>query len=84
MHFMAETHLAAAPTPEILALVPAEQARGVDLDTEGVRRNFFLAWDMSSVWQVFAVDSRTKLDSVLVSFPLHPYVTERVVQLGDA
>jgi muconolactone delta-isomerase len=84
MQFMVESHFAAAPTAEILALVPAEQARGAELDTEGVRRNLFLASDTSSVWQVFAVDSRATLDTVLASFPLHAYLTERVVELGDA
>ncbi len=84
MQFMVESHFAAAPTAEILALIPAEQARGTELDTEGVRRNLFLASDMSSVWQVFAVDSRATLDTVLASFPLHAYLAERVVELGDA
>ena len=84
MQFMVETQFAAPPTAAILALVPAEQARGAELETEGVRRNLFLASDMSTVWQVFAVDSRASLDTLLASFPLHAYLTERVVELGDA
>jgi muconolactone delta-isomerase len=84
VQYMVESHFAAAPTAEILALVPAEQARGAELDARGVRRNLFLASDISSSWQVFAVDSRATLDSVLASFPLHAYLTERVVELVDA
>ena len=79
MQFMVESRFAAAPTADILALVPAEQARGGELDAQGVRRHFFLAADMSTTWQIFVVQSRESLDSVLASFPLHPHVTERII-----
>ncbi len=84
MQFMVESRFAAAPTADILALVPAEQARGGELDAQGVRRFLFLAADMSTSWQVFVVESRESLDPVLATFPLHPYVTERITELGDS
>jgi muconolactone delta-isomerase len=84
MQFMVESQFAAPPTAEILALVPAEQACGTELDAGGVRCSFFLAADMSTTWQVFAVESRTSLETLLASFPLHAYLTERITELGDA
>jgi muconolactone delta-isomerase len=82
MRFLVETRLAGAPTPEMLALIPAETARGEELDAQGVRLHFFVAADMSGGWQVFEVDSRADLDRALESLPLNAYVTHKVTELG--
>jgi len=84
MQFLVESRFATAPIPEVLALVPAEQTRGGELDTQGVRRHLFLAADLSATWQVFTTPSREDLNSVLASFPLHRYLTEQVVELGES
>jgi len=83
MQFMVEVRLASAPTPEVLALLPAETANGERLDAEGVRTHFFVAADQSRAWQVFNVESREQLARVLESFPLHPHVTETVSELAE-
>jgi muconolactone delta-isomerase len=83
LQFMVEVQLAAAPTQEILELVPSETARGRELDAQGVRLHFFRAADQSKGWQVFEIASREELDDVLASFPLHPYLTEKVMRLSD-
>jgi muconolactone delta-isomerase len=83
MQFMVEVRLATAPTPEILALLPAETANGERLDAEGIRKHFFLAADQSVGWQVFDVESRDQLERMLASFPLHPYVSATVTQLME-
>ena len=83
MRFIVEGRLAAAPTPELYALIPAETARGKELQAQGVRLHLFIAADMSAGWQVFDVQSRDELDAVLASFPLHPYVTETVTELAE-
>ena len=83
MLFMVESRFAAAPTPEILALLPAEQARGRELDAQGVRRHLFVAADNSASWQVFEVQSREDLDPVLASYPFHSYMSENVTELGE-
>ena len=83
MLFMVEGQLAVAPTPEILALIPQESARGRELEAQGLRLHVFVAADQSGAWQVFEVDSREQLDELLASFPLQPYVTEKVTQLAE-
>lgn len=83
MRFLVESRLTVAPTPELIALLPAESARGRELDAHGVRLHLFVAADQSAGWQVFEVPSRAELDRVLASFPLHPYLSETITQLAD-
>ena len=42
MTFLVESHFTAIPTTDILALIPAESARGAELDAEGVRLHLFI------------------------------------------
>jgi muconolactone delta-isomerase len=84
MHVMVESRFAVAPTPDILEVVPAEQARGRELDAQGIRQALFIASDPAASWQVFDVASREELDRALASLPLHPYVVETVTQLTDS
>jgi muconolactone delta-isomerase len=84
MWFIVESRFTVAPTPEILALVPAEQARGRELDAQGVRLHLFLAADLSASWQIFEVESRGDVDRAMRSFPLHAYMTDTVTQLADS
>ncbi|MFN8499835.1 MAG: muconolactone Delta-isomerase family protein [Anaerolineae bacterium] len=83
MRFLVESMFNQAPTPEILALIPAESARGMELDRQGVREKLYIAADQSRSWQVFAVPSQMALDEVLASFPLHPYVHETITPLAE-
>ncbi len=83
MRFLVESMLNQPPTPEILALIPTEAARGMELDGQGLREKLYVAADQSRSWQVFAVASRAGLDEVLASFPLHPYVHETITPLVD-
>ena len=84
MRFIVESHFAVAPTPEILALIPSETARGHELDAQGVRLHLFLAADQSCGWQIFETDSREALDRALASFPLHPYLAHKITQLAES
>lgn len=82
MRFIVESHFTGAPTPEILALIPSETARGLELEAQGTRLHLFLAADQSGAWQIFECGSRAELDSALASFPLHPYMSHTITQLG--
>lgn len=83
MRFLVESHPAQAPTPDVFALLPAETARGKELDAQGVRLHLLVAADRSAAWQVFQVDSREELEQVMSSFPLHSYGVHTVTQLAD-
>jgi muconolactone delta-isomerase len=80
---MVESRFIAAPTPEVLALLPDEQARGRELDAAGVRRHLFVAADNSASWQVYELASREEVNRVVESFPFHPYMTETITDLAD-
>ena len=83
MRFLVESHFTSVATAEILGLIPAETARGEELDAHGLRKHLFLAIDQSAVWQIFEVDSEKQLNDILVSFPLHPHMVESISQLAD-
>jgi hypothetical protein len=61
MPFIVESRFSVTPTPEILALVPPETARG-RVDAQDLRLRLFLAADQSAGWQSFEVESREELD----------------------
>lgn len=83
MRFLVETAFTQAPTPEILALIPAESARGVELDQQGVRQALYVAADQSRAWQVLTGLTEVELNDVLESFPLHPYVRHTITPLSE-
>jgi muconolactone delta-isomerase len=82
MRFLVESTFSQAPTPEILALIPGETARGKELDAQGIRDRLYVAADQSRSWQIFDVESPEILQAVLASFPLHPYLTHMVTALA--
>jgi muconolactone delta-isomerase len=83
MRFLVESTFGATPTGEMLALIPAETARGKELDAQGVRECLYMAADQSRAWQVFNTASVDALEAVLASFPLHPYLAHTITPLVD-
>jgi muconolactone delta-isomerase len=83
MTFLVESHFNAIPTTDILALIPAERARGAELDAEGVRLHLFVAADQSKAWQIYRTDSLAELQQILATFPLHQYVNTTITPLAD-
>lgn len=81
MRFLVESTFAQAPTSEQLALLPQETARGLELDAAGIREALYLAIDQSRGWQVYRVESRSALDSLLESFPLYTALIHTVTEL---
>ncbi len=83
MRFMIETRFKQAPTDEMLALLPAESARGAELDLQGTRLALFVAADLSVAWQVLQADSLDDLQKVLETFPTYPFVINTITQLSE-
>ena len=83
MRFLVEMSLNVPPTPEIMALLPAETARGLELDAQGVREHLFIAGDMSRAWRVFQADSPEAAEALIQSFPMAPYSAINVTALAD-
>jgi muconolactone delta-isomerase len=83
MRFLVESSLNVQPTPELMALIPAETARGLELDTQGLRECLYLAADMSRAWQVFLADSPQAVEELLQSFPLAAYTASTITALAE-
>ena len=83
MRFLVEMSLKVPPTPEIMALMPDEMARGQELDSQGVREQLLLAADNSRAWQVIRADSREALDALVASFPMAPHSAIVVTPLAE-
>ena len=82
MRFLVEMSLNVVPTPEIMALIPAEIARGMELDAQGIRESLYVAADMSRAWQVLRADSRAALDEIMQTFPMTPHSTVTITELA--
>jgi muconolactone delta-isomerase len=80
--FMVEGMLRGAHTAETLALIPAEVARGEELDRQGVRTGLYLASDLSRAWQIYELPSAEAVERVLATFPLHPHLDQTITPLG--
>ena len=80
--FMVEGALRGPHTPETLALIPAEVARGEELVRQGVRTGLYVAADFSRAWQVYDLASVEDVEQVLASFPLHPHLDQTITPLS--
>jgi muconolactone delta-isomerase len=80
--FMVEGALRGPLTPETLALIPAEAARGEELDRQGVRTGLYVAADFSRAWQVYDLPSVDAVERVLATFPLHPHLDQTITPLS--
>jgi len=83
MRFLVESSFKQTPTQEILALIPAEIARGHELDAQGIRVKLYVAADQARAWQVYQSDSQTAVQAALASLPLHPYLNITITPLAD-
>lgn len=83
MRFLVEMSLNVQPTPEIMAVIPAESARGLELDAQGAREHLFLAADMSRGWQILLADSPEGVQALIQSFPLAAYSAITVTALAE-
>jgi len=84
MQFMVEIKFAQAPTDEMIALIPAEIARGKELDATGSRLALYLAADLSTAWQIYQAESLAAVQEMIDSFPLTPFVTAMITPLQSA
>ncbi len=83
MRFLVEMTLNVPPTSEIMALIPAESERGLELDAQGTREHLFLAADMSRGWQILLADSPEGAHELIQSFPLAAYSAITVTALAE-
>jgi len=83
MRFLVEGVLKQAPTPEIIALIPAEVEHGKMLDAAGIREQLYVAADQSRAWQIYRGETLEKVRAIVATFPLYPYLNVNITPLAD-
>ena len=84
MRFLVDSRFQSQPTPEILALIPAEIAHGKQFDEQGIREQLYVAADNSRAWQIYRGDSIAAVQAIVGSFPLAPFLATTITALADA
>jgi muconolactone delta-isomerase len=83
MRFLVETTLNQAPTPDILALIPAEVEHGMALDAQGIREHLYVAADQSKAWQIYRGETQDAVRAVVAMFPLYPFLNVTITPLAE-
>lgn len=83
MRFMLKLTLNRPTSEEIMALLPAEQRRGVELAEQGIREAVYVAADRSAVWTVWNCDSEDVLEEMTKTLPLYEFWTIEATRLAD-
>jgi muconolactone delta-isomerase len=83
MRFLVETMFNQAPTPEILALIPAETEYGQTLDMVGIREQLFVAADHSRAWQIYRGETAEAVRAIVATFPLSPFLKVIITPLAE-
>jgi muconolactone delta-isomerase len=72
------------PTSEaIMALLPAEQRRGVELAEQDIREAAYIAADQSAIWPVWNCDSEDVFEEVTKTLPRYEFWNIEVTRLAD-
>lgn len=83
MRFMLKLTLNRPPSEEIMALIPAEQRRGMELAEQGIREAIYVAADRSAVWTVWNCDSQQTLEELTRTLPLYEFWNIESTRLAD-
>jgi muconolactone delta-isomerase len=83
MRFLVETTFNQAPTPDILALIPAEVERGMALDAQGIREQLYIAADQSRAWQIYRGETAESVRAIVATFPLYPFLNVTITPLAE-
>jgi len=84
MRFMIKYTWNQQPTAEIMALMPAEIKRGMELFEQGIAEAAYQTADQSdwAAWAIWNCDSRDGVDEVLKTLPMYEYFNYEVTELA--
>lgn len=83
MRFMVTNHMTQAPTDEIFALFPAEQARTAELMQQGVLERLEVAADFSQAWLVIRSATQHDAQQAVESLPLARFMRREITPLAE-
>ncbi len=70
------------PTPEVIALIPAEQARVREMLAEGSLETLYIAADNSHVWLVMKGDTAEDVKAAYATLPMHAFFDPQLTPLN--
>ena len=82
MRFMLTFTWKKPPDAEVMAAMPAEQARVKELVEQGIAESQELAADQSTLWAVWNCASEDEVQEVLGTLPMHNFQNVDVSQLA--
>ena len=83
MKFLLKMTWKQQPNEEMMALMPAERARVMELIEQGVQEADYLAADQSVAWVVWNCDSRDEVVETTKTLPMHQYFDTEITPLAD-
>ena len=83
MRFMLTATWKQPPNEQVMALVPAEEARVRELEEEGIHESLYLAADQSTVWGIWNCASQEQLEETLHTLPLYEHLNIDISPLAD-
>ncbi|MFN8456320.1 MAG: muconolactone Delta-isomerase family protein [Anaerolineae bacterium] len=83
MKFIANTRMKGAPTPEVMALFPAEAARVAELQAQGILESLYVAADFSRAWLVLKGESQEMVQQAVESLPLYKFNNVELIPLAE-
>ncbi len=84
MRFMLTFTWKQPPNEEIMALMPAEEARGRELVEQGIAEPAEVAADQSTYWTVWNCASQDEVQETLQTLPLYKFVNVDISPLAPA
>jgi muconolactone delta-isomerase len=83
MKYLVTSKFNQPPSESTIALIPAEIARGKELDAQGIRLKLYVAADQSAAWQIYQGDTESEVRKAIESLPLHPFVATTITPLAE-
>ena len=83
MRFLTRESFIAPPTPEVVELIAAEQAKIAELVAQGAVEAAYAAADNSAMWLVWNRESQADLEEAHKTLPLHDYLQSDITLLVD-
>lgn len=84
MRFMLTFTWKQPPNEEVMALIPAEEARAKELTEQGIAEAGETAADQSTFWTVWKCASQDELQEALETLPLYKFVNVDISPLAPA
>lgn len=86
MRFMIKYTWNQQPTAEIMALMPAEIKRGMELFEQGIAEAAYQTADQTAwaAWAIWNCESHDALQDVLKTLPMHDFFNFEITELAPA